>query len=729
MTVHVHALDGCHPVPLAHYLKALGVLRLVARQADDQCRGWWSGEQFRLATKLDEAGLTGFFLESYEPTPILAPWNGGSGFYPKDNQQAINTLAADTSSRFSSYRSTISACRRIVGDRPERPEGDDKAVMIRRCRELPAPGFVAWLDAAVVLAGDGSPEYPSLLGTGGNDRRLDFTNNFMQRLVELFLLDPPARRGVEENSALLRQSLFGGAVPGLLGGAAIGQFLPGSAGGPNSTAGFDADSLVNPWDFILMLEGTIAFAVGISRRDEMTSGALAAPFATRSIAAGYGSAATADDGGRGEQWMPLWSRPARWGEVGSILAEARCQVGRRPAVGSLDAALAITRLGVARGIDRFERYGFAIRNGLSNFATPLGRWQVGDEPLSRLIDEVTPWLDMYRRCARDDRAPAGVSRAIRRCDATVLDCCRRPSPRSWQSILLSLAAAELQLVRSPRWTGDKPLLGPLRSLSSEWIAAADDRSAEFRLACALACIQLPRATHGQGRSWTVRDFVLSLDEQPRRFLVRDDTIASSPHVVASGTDLVVDTIAIIRRVLLFSGELRAAVSMVSAGASVSDIRAFVDDNVDDKRIWELARVLALVRWADWHRPVTWPAADHDDTRHLASFAVLRLAHSHSQEESTLAWGDAGPNVRIDPACLARLDAGDLHTAISIASRRLTAAGVRPRVRRACGGARLARRLAAALLFPLSPDALRQLATFVTRGHMADTTTPAVLLEN
>lgn len=71
----VHKLNGCAPAPLAHYLKALGMLRLVAEQADPEARGWWAGERFLLATHLDEDELLGFFLERYEPTPLVAPWN------------------------------------------------------------------------------------------------------------------------------------------------------------------------------------------------------------------------------------------------------------------------------------------------------------------------------------------------------------------------------------------------------------------------------------------------------------------------------------------------------------------------------------------------------------------------------------------------------------------------------------------------------------------------------
>ena len=51
--IYVHQLDGCAPTPLAHYLKALGILRLVAEQADLDARGWWDGDRFRLATKLN----------------------------------------------------------------------------------------------------------------------------------------------------------------------------------------------------------------------------------------------------------------------------------------------------------------------------------------------------------------------------------------------------------------------------------------------------------------------------------------------------------------------------------------------------------------------------------------------------------------------------------------------------------------------------------------------------
>ena len=74
-------LMGCAPVPLAHYLKALGIFRIVAEQKDLGVKGYWKGDSIWIKTTLDRESLRSFFLEEYRPTPIIAPWNGGSGFY------------------------------------------------------------------------------------------------------------------------------------------------------------------------------------------------------------------------------------------------------------------------------------------------------------------------------------------------------------------------------------------------------------------------------------------------------------------------------------------------------------------------------------------------------------------------------------------------------------------------------------------------------------------------
>jgi CRISPR-associated protein Csx17 len=100
-------LDGCHTTPLSSYLKALGILRLVSEQMDDNATGWWEADTFNLSCNLDREGLLDFFAEQYTPTPIVSPWNGGSGFYPADKLEGINSILESPEPRFSEYKNII----------------------------------------------------------------------------------------------------------------------------------------------------------------------------------------------------------------------------------------------------------------------------------------------------------------------------------------------------------------------------------------------------------------------------------------------------------------------------------------------------------------------------------------------------------------------------------------------------------------------------------------------
>ena len=113
--IHVHELDGCAPAPLAHYLKALGILRLVSEQADSDARGWWEGTRFRLATTLTPEELEAFFLCDYQPTPLVSPWNKGAGFFAKKDP-ALSPIQDSRGRRFARFRSGINASRSQLED-------------------------------------------------------------------------------------------------------------------------------------------------------------------------------------------------------------------------------------------------------------------------------------------------------------------------------------------------------------------------------------------------------------------------------------------------------------------------------------------------------------------------------------------------------------------------------------------------------------------------------------
>src|ERR1700730_13207589 len=107
-------LDGCTLEPLMSYLKALGVLRLVSKQADPQACGAWQDGVFLLETKLDREAMLHFFLREYCPTPIVAPWAGGSGFFGADNRTAVDAIAKSKTERLTSFAAIIAAVRTLL---------------------------------------------------------------------------------------------------------------------------------------------------------------------------------------------------------------------------------------------------------------------------------------------------------------------------------------------------------------------------------------------------------------------------------------------------------------------------------------------------------------------------------------------------------------------------------------------------------------------------------------
>ncbi|MBL8473775.1 MAG: type I-U CRISPR-associated protein Csx17 [Rhodocyclaceae bacterium] len=735
--MHVHRLEGCTTAPLANYLKALGIFRLVAQQADSAARAWWQNETFMLLCALDAAGLEQFFLSHYCPTPILSPWNKGAGFF-KSPDPGVAPVEQSKAPRFLDLREGISAARGLIGDLEAAANAVQAIKDETKVKSLSAaarkalkddPGYARrlneaqrtynaiksdiiplfrkrwrgapreWLDAALVLDELGAAKFPALLGTGGNDGRLDFTNNFLQRLNEIYDLAHPCGTARSPATAWLRSALWGSAVTGNQAGRAVGQYLPAGAGGANCCNGPDGDSLINPFDFVLMLEGTLLFASSATRRMLGSGPAYAAaPFAMPGQGAGYASASDSDADSRGEQWMPIWANPTTLPDFRRLLAEGRAQVGTRAAREPLDLARAVARLGVARGISAFERYGYLERNGQSNFAVPLGRYSVPerDAPTLANLDDLDAWLPRLRRQAREKNAATRLRVAERRLSDALFALTSHPDEAvRWQSVLLALSEVEVVLA-----TGSGSAAGPIPRLRPQWVAAADDGSAEFRLALAFA-LQAGDFPRGRGAVCPVRENWLSLNKAGRFETSGEggqSRLRVGPEVVLRGRSGIADAIALIERRLIDAARngTRQMPLMAARRASAhpTDIAALLIGQIDLDRSLALARALMALDAQAWGwQPVSVAQPPHaalpDD-----GWLALRLV--------MLPWPiEAGRAIGCDPAVFRRLCAGDASGALELALRRLAAAGVRVALRFATASPADARLWAAALAFPIA----------------------------
>jgi len=699
-------LTGCRPEPLASYLKSLALLRLVGEQKDEKACGWWENGCFCLHSSLNEKSLIHFLLYEYAPTPLVAPWNGGSGFFPRDRKNGIEALRDSPHLRFASYRKTILAGERILSELSitNPPSGaaqkEVKNKLLFECRATLPDEALAWTDAAYTLA-PGGVQFPPLLGTGGNDGRLEFTNNFMQRLNEM--IDASSGHPTLHSESLCRMAIYSDPSANLRKDLPIGQFLPGSAGGANAGPGYDADSLMNPWDFILLLEGSLLFAAAVSKRLQLADpGAMSVPFTVRSSLAGYASAAPKDKA-RAEIWLPLWEKLARLGEIRTLFSEGRSEVGRRPSRTGVDFARAIATLGVDRGISSFLRMGFIERNGQAYLATPLGHWPVLQRPEVNLIEDIDSWFDRFRGFASGSRVPASFNRCLRRMEAALLGVCKEATANQWQRLIIALGEAERQLTKSPKRTAESRL-SPLPRLRPEWLKQADDGSPEFRLAASLASIYDPKI--GPLRANMIP---MAIGKPYPAFNL--DKMDDNSVVWGEGS-LTNNLIAVMERRLLEYRQKDSKVLPVRArvSAGLADIRLFIAGAVDEVKLEGLLWGLNAV---DWFRVQDDSFSQKTgDPLIPASYALLKLTHVPGPIRFN--FDDTGIEVPLDPAVFARAKTGQIASACRIAYRRLRAAGLYAKVNDFLVSGDQSKRVAAAMLFTLRDSEVLYLARMVLK---------------
>jgi CRISPR-associated protein Csx17 len=519
-------------------LKALGVLRLVAEQgADRQARGWWQDEHFCLLSHLSRADIEKFFANSYVPTPVFNPWGGRSGYYAGSSERtarnALVVIEQSTMSRLTAFREAISIIRSVIAEAgPTKPDSDkERAQMISKLGQRLRGAGSEWLATVIVDLGDEAFSAPAILGTGGNEGSGSYTAAFLAAVIECVIMrlwDPSIVSSLWKDDEANRDSWSGefhypnpvmqDKVKKDVVNQPFRQFLPEGQG--------------SPWDLLFAFEGTVAIQSGVARRSNADRNRfLSSPFYFATMGIGSGASAEQDEfvlnkgqnnPGRGEQWFPLWARPSSYQEVQGLIREGRCTVGRRPVKNPLDAARAIGRLGTARGVTEFVRYGYLQRNNLAtHLAVPLGRVRVRENRNSRLIDELAGWIGHIHTLARKKTAPSRLVQVHRRfADAVFAALTHDGSPDHsqagrWQSILRAAVAVE-----ALQATGTAIDAQPIPALSPEWAVALDDGSTEFRLALSLGSAA-SKYSYGGRPSDPVRHHWLPLEPGARRFKVSD----------------------------------------------------------------------------------------------------------------------------------------------------------------------------------------------------------------
>lgn len=701
---HDVELPGCTPTPLATYLKALAVLRLVTEQAGDRgAMGYWRDDVFVLRTSLDADALRSFFLHRYAPSPIISPWSGRAGFLEGEDAddsdrkgaKAVRRVLASRGRRVAAYRHTfrflidIPAIKRLNAIRAEvkRLEAEAKRdpakkEEVKRAKQeqervkaqllpalraaLPDAGL-DWFDVCYAMTDEPTPS--PLFGTGGNEGSMDFSVNHVLALADL--IDYDSDQPTVEAGALLDEAIFGKAV-GFRRDSNMGFLSPAAVGGVNmTTAGFEGPVSENKWSAVLALEGVLFLAASAVRRHGGADSALSAPFFFDAVRGGHGAGAAAEKV-RPEFWAPLWRRPVSSAELKALFGEGRAVIGRRPATTALDVARSLASLGVDRGVNQFQRFVLAERRGKGySVATPLQRATAARNRHVDLLGglDERAWLARVRAYVRSKAAPAAVVGLAESLESELFVLTQRPDRQGIQRVLRFLGRLERRLglciVGS---SGQKAREGvsPMPLLSPTWRAWAADGRAEFGIARAMAGLRMQVIREGRELWLGLRPHVA-----PVTFDGRGWDPGSSLVCWGSGS-IERQFAAMLHRRRLegrrAGGEGEALHSW--DGASLGDVHAFLEGRTDDRRIVELAAGLACVRsTADEVHEELVSLAPQPRSPHPA-YALLKPYFIADSTLRYLLWLPEDGALRRPPEIDARLAANDVAGALRLAWHRL-----------------------------------------------------------
>ena len=503
-----------------------------------------------------------------------------------------------------------------------------------------------------------------MLGSGGNDGRFEASSIFL-KCVKKEILD-----GDPHGEAQLEYSLFGNITKGKRLELAnsrnnnekqmtAGFFHPGAyAGIATGPDGSKKYTIMNPWDYILAMEGVVFFAGSVSRRGNR--GWAAFPFSMSASWAGYDTACDNENSGekgspedRGEIWFPLWNRPATYDEIRYAFREGRVQIGKKLPATGIGFAVALTNLGAMRGFTAFQRFGMFKRKGAAYHAVGIGKIRTGASANAKVLPEVEKWLERIRS---NKEKPKSMEPLLRAADDAIIRYCVDKRPVLLQRVLIAIGRLEAH----PKLPQLKKRVQPL-VLSPGWIEACKTNTAEFRLAASLAAMT-------DGKQYPIRRNLEPVAISKKSQVEWKKKNTSS---VWGRRSTIQNMISILERRCIDGLSTNKFVPLRSfVKAPVADVMRFIEGDIDYDIIRELLFPLSLVRYesgnlGDWGRDV-WRLPNHVPESYICVKANFPPVNS--------AEGNRGV---FEPSLIGLLKSGKSDRATQIARRRLQIAGYAP----------------------------------------------------
>jgi CRISPR-associated protein Csx17 len=473
-----YTIKGCTTNSLGSYLKALGLFDILSKKYSDT-RAYWKNDEFNIILPLEsEEDIINFFIEEYEPLPVVSPWNNGGGFVnPKPE---LNNLLSSDEPRLGAYQNVIRQTQEIMrelGIEKIDPK-KNKLDIVRECRNYLPAETVKWIDTALITWND-DLFITKILTNGGNEGNFDYSNAYMGNINNIFTNLHKRKEYVIE---LLKNSIFNTYTDELI-KMKVGKFIPGRAGGYNEGFGFEnKDFRANPWDFVFLIQGLLFFGTGLGKKSQYNTAFVRSPFTVEaSIHVDMGNERVY------EIWAPLWKNPAYLDEIKKMFENGRVEIGNSPVSKGIEFIQAIKSYGVDRGINKFTRFVLLNTRGQAGYVAAFnGSYDTDYLEGIETIKELNPLLNRIDRYIyRADNPPKSLLELRSNIDSALFDMLTHGISIGIEKLFVNIGKMERYLSRINHDNDSIPLIS---GLSLKWLDMGRNQSKEFVIAGAISSI-------------------------------------------------------------------------------------------------------------------------------------------------------------------------------------------------------------------------------------------------
>jgi CRISPR-associated protein Csx17 len=626
-------LHGCRHDVLGHYLKAIGLLRVLTKCADkDHCdpdaEGWWDSDKacFRLRSPkyptLEK--LVEFFALHYRPTPVFAAWNKEPGSDADASGKLGVRADWDVANRFS--------VQVVSAEDRKKPANRAKLIAVEALeayRDAAASGVTEAVDSIAAPFLKSKTEHPLFLSKGIAGRahlwrtHWEYLAAFQKHrdAYKKAVEKVTAHTGTAKQLAKLKEKVSAALQPiaDLLpfengcASPAKGKgtpFFPDAIKAYNIGSGWMTENYpFNALDYVLAVEGGFAMRGSVGRTLAANSRRFAAfPFV---FDAGEELVDDANEvkGTSSALWFPLWDRPVTFAELSSFITDAQARLPGKDARFSAEFMRALHSQGVDAGFMGWQEFRFKMKISrvpwITTGAYVESAFREDATRLNRALHRLdeSQFLDQFeikwKGGKADSKSPHPVRTAINAAMETAI---RETTPYHCLDLLSAVFRACRQMAISESFRDTLPGKRArfFRALPMEqWnILLADLYQPEFRIARAVASVVGQMKQPGGKYLETIPPLLgslLPLKPGPNGWFL--PTKGERSHqAVWTGTDVCHDLATVLARRYMDSLTDERPALVSSFGAPLEDVLAFLRRELDDQLIARWIEALSLIGW-------------------------------------------------------------------------------------------------------------------------------------